>query len=128
MLNDITFEKVEEVVHLAEKARRTPEERADDPRRGGASGDHAVTRAAQPIDPQPAPDWEHALTRYLEDLPDGAVGEIVALYRFGRGEFDRLDGAVSTVKQASTTPREKVAYLASKPDLPDCLRAGLARR
>lgn len=128
MLHDITFEKVEEVVHLAEKARRTPEERADDPRRGGASGDRAVSRAAQPIDPQPASDWEHALARYLEDLPDGAVGEIVALYRFGRGEFDRLDGAISTVKRDSGPHREKVAYLTSKPDLPDCLRAAIEKR
>jgi hypothetical protein len=127
MLNAITFEKVEEIIALAAQARRAPHERADDPRRGGPAGDRGVSRAAPPMDPQPALDWADALPQYLDDLSGAALQEVAGLYRFGRGEFARLEDAVAAAREAGEPPRARAAFLAGQPDLAVSLRRALER-
>ncbi|HEX6979107.1 MAG TPA: DUF3775 domain-containing protein [Alphaproteobacteria bacterium] len=128
MLNAITFAKVDEIIGLVERACRAPDERSDDPRRGGPSGDRGVARAAPPMEPQPAPDWSHAVTRYLDDLADEALAEVVALYHFGRGDYARVEDAVADARRRADTHRQKAADLAARPDLAACLRVALAQR
>ena len=68
MTVNISVEKVKELIRLAERARADPTGRADDPQRGGPSGDEGVTLPATPPEPQPAADLRAAFERYLEDL------------------------------------------------------------
>lgn len=128
MLNNITFEKVEEVIRLWDEARDHPSQRADDPQRGRPStSDDGVTRAGTPPEPQPEVDWRAAFERYLLDLPDAALVELTGLYRYGHGEFPSLREAA-----AEPTPIEshqaRAGFLSTRTDLADCLRAALARR
>ena len=58
---------------------------ASDPQRGGPGGDEGVTLAGTPPEPQPEADWRDAFIRYVEDLPEEALDEIVSLYRTGGG-------------------------------------------
>jgi len=128
MLNHITYEKVEEVIRLAERADSRPGERADLPRRGGREGDEGVSRPCPPAGPHPARDWPQAFTRYLEALSAPALAELVGLYRFGRGEFDQPELAVATTLRHPEPEAEWVAYLSSREDLAACLRGALRRR
>ena len=89
MTVNISVEKIKELIRLAERARTDPTGRADDPQRGGPSGDEGVTLPATPPEPQPAADWRAAFERYLEDLPEAALDEIVSLYRTGGGAAAR---------------------------------------
>lgn len=116
MFRNITREKVEEVIALAERARLSADERADTPRRGGHDGDRALRRADQPLSPQPAPDWAHALPRYLGDLPDAALTELAALYAQGRDAPPPPAGAADLASE-----------LAARPDLSDSLRRALSQ-
>ena len=85
MPTNISVEKVKELIRLAERAHADPAGRADDPQRGGPAGAEGVTLPATPPEPQPAADWRGAFGRYVEDLPDAALDEIVSLYRMGGG-------------------------------------------
>ncbi len=126
MLNNITFEKVEEIIRILERAREaTPDDRADDPHRGGPFGSQGVRRPAPPTEPQPAPDWPHALERYLSDLPDAALGEVIGLYRYGRGDAARAQDAVAEAVNASEPHAQRVAFLSSRADLAESLRHAL---
>src|SRR5512144_2359453 len=93
MLNTLTFEKAEEVLRLAEQARLTPHGRADDPQRGGPGGDDGLTRPATPPEPQPAPTWAEAFERFLRDLSDDAISELIGLYHRGAAETASGDRA-----------------------------------
>ena len=44
-----------------------------------------MTLAGTPPEPQPEADWRDAFIRYVEDLPEEALDEIVSLYRTGGG-------------------------------------------
>lgn len=126
MLRNITREKVEEVIELAERAHDYPVERADMARRGGADGRRAVSRPDQPLSPQPAPDWQHALPRYLDDLSDAALDELAALYKMGHGEASDPRQAMAAPSRTDAPPHgERAHQLATLPDLPDSLRAAL---
>jgi|GEM_PF-3599245 Protein of unknown function (DUF3775). len=128
MPNAITYAKVNEIIGLVEQAHRAPDERSDDPRRGGPSGDRGIAHAAPPMEPQPAPDWPHVVTRYLDDLSDDALTEVIALYHFGRGDYAHIEAAVADARGRAGTHRQKVAELAARPDLATCLRVALAQR
>jgi hypothetical protein len=130
MLHNITFDKVEEIIRIVEHAREAaPDDRADDPHRGGPFGADGVRRPAPPMEPQPAPDWGHAVERYLSDLPDAALGEVIGLYRYGRGDAanaqDAVTEAVAEVANASEPHAERVAFLTSRHDLAESLRHAL---
>jgi hypothetical protein len=111
MFNYVTQEKVEEVIHLAEKAQRLPDESVDEPRRMSGENER---EAAFPLFPQPAEDWRHALPRFLRDFSDEALEELEFLYE-GAGH----GGA------HKRTHVERASYLASRPDLADRLRRSL---
>jgi hypothetical protein len=111
MFNYVTQEKVEEVIHLAEKADWRPDESADEPRR--ATGENE-REAALPLFPQPAEDWRHALPKFLRDFSDEALQELESLYE-GAGH----GGA------HKRTHAERASYLASRTDLADRLRRAL---
>jgi hypothetical protein len=81
MPTNISVEKVKELIRLAERAHADPSGRADDPQRGGLAGAEGGTLPATPPELQPAADWRSAFERYLEDLPDAALDEIVSLYQ-----------------------------------------------
>lgn len=119
MLEDITYEKVEEVIALATEAMREPEDRT-------ASHRHPITHEP-PLRPQPAGDWEAAFRRYLTALPARAVAELEALYRLGTGEFDRVEDAVTMVCGRDVAETDRVAFLSSRADLPQSLRAALEK-
>jgi hypothetical protein len=128
MLNAITFEKVEEIIRIIERARdAAPGDRADDPHRGGPLGREGVSRPAPPPEPQPEADWGQALGRYLADLPDAALAEVVGLYRYGRGEETSAKEAVAEAANVSTPHAERVRFLTSRDDLAACLRQALDR-
>lgn len=128
MLNNITFDKVEEIIRIVERAREAaPDDRADDPHRGGPFGAQGVRRPAPPTEPQPAPDWPHALPRYLSDLPDAALGEVIGLYRYGRGDAANARDAVRAAVEASETHAERVEFLTSRNDLVESLKHALER-
>lgn len=116
MFRNITREKVEEVIALAERARSRGGERADEPRRGAGGDARAIRRADQPLSPQPAADWAHALPRYLGDLPDAALAELAALYAQGGG-----------VAAAPADGTNLAHALAARPDLSDSLRRALSQ-
>ena len=128
MLNAITFEKVEEIIRIVERAdAAAPDDRPDDPHRGGALGSEGVSRPAPPTEPQPAPDWAHALERYLADLPDAALSEVLALYRFGRGDAASIREAGREATGSAEPHGQRVAFLASRGDLAPSLRRALER-
>lgn len=128
MLKNITFEKVEEIIRIIERARdAAPDDRADDPHRGGRFGREGVSRPAPPPEPQPEADWERALGHYLADLPDAALAEVVGLYRYGRGDEPSAREAVAQAANVSEPHAERVQFLASRNDLATCLRQALDR-
>src|SRR6266511_2473905 len=63
-----------------ERAHAGPSGRAGDPQWGGPAGAEGVTLPATPLEPQPASDRRSAFERYLQDLPEAALGAIVSLY------------------------------------------------
>ena len=128
MLKNITFEKVEEIIRIIERAREAaPDDRADDPHRGGPLGSEGVTRPAPPPEPQPEADWQRALGHYLADLPDAALAEVAGLYRYGRGDEASAPEAVAKAAKVSEPHAERVRFLASRGDLAACLRQALDR-
>jgi hypothetical protein len=128
MLKNITFEKVEEIIRIIERARdAAPDDRADDPHRGGPFGREGVSRPAPPPEPQPEADWERALGHYLADLPDAALGEVVGLYRYGRGDAASPQEAVAEAVKTPEPHAERVQFLSSRNDLATCLRRALDR-
>jgi hypothetical protein len=128
MLNAITFEKVEEIIRIIERARdAAPDDRADDPHRGGPFGREGVSRPAPPPEPQPEAGWGQALGRYLADLPDAALAEVVGLYRYGRGEETNPRDAIAKAAKTPEPHAERVRFLNSRDDLATCLRQALDR-
>jgi hypothetical protein len=128
MLKNITFEKVEEIIRIIERAREAaPDDRANDPHRGGPFGREGVSRPAPPPEPQPEADWQRALGHYLADLPDAALAEVVGLYRYGRGDEASAEEAVAKAAKTSEPHAERVEFLASRGDLAACLRQALDR-
>lgn len=128
MLKNITFEKVEEIIRIIEHAGEAPaDDRPDDPHRGGRFGREGISRPAPPPEPQPAPDWAHALEQYLADLPDAALGEVAALYRYGRGEAVSAQEAVDEAVKSGEPHAERVAFLTSRDDLAQSLKHALER-
>lgn len=121
MFKDITYEKVEEIVALAEEAEQPPDKDEQ------ASDRYPVTHTP-PLRPQPAPTWKQALPRYLADLSPRAVAELEALYRLGTGGFDSLDEALSHVGDQDVTQAERVDFLLSRSDLVLGLRTALEAR
>jgi hypothetical protein len=126
MPTNISVEKVKELIRLAERAQADPSGRADDPQRGGPVGAEGVTLPATPPEPQPAADWRTALRRYLEDLPDAALDEIVALYRMGGGAALAQDPTAGP-SSGDAPHADRVAFIISRPDLTRCLRVALER-
>lgn len=128
MLKNITFDKVEEIIRIIERARDAPpDDRADDPHRGGRFGREGVSRPAPPPEPQPEADWQRALGHYLADLPDAALAEVAGLYRYGHGDEARAEEAVAKAANASEPHAERVQFLTSRDDLAACLRQALDR-
>lgn len=125
MLNDLTFEKVEEIIRLAKVARDDPHGCAGDPQRGGASGDDGLARPGTPPEPQPAGTWVEAFERYLSDLSDGASAELMMLYHFGREEGGMTANALP--KAGETDHAERVDFLTTRADLVTSLEAALGR-
>ena len=121
---NISVEKVKEVIRLAERAQAVPAGRADDPQRGGPAGAEGVTLPATPPEPQPAADWRGAFERYLEDLPDAALDEIVSLYRTGGGA-GLADDPAARPPSGYAPHLDRVAFIISRPDLTRRLRAAL---
>ena len=119
MLANITYEKVEEVVRLAEQAEATPDQRADDPRRD------VPARPGVPPEPQPAPDWREAPRRYLDALSVPAVAEIIGLYRFGHGDAASAQVAVRDSLAHPLPHAEATDWLLSRTDLVSSLKAAL---
>jgi hypothetical protein len=119
MLNNLSFERAKEVVRLAKEARDNPEGRASDPQRGGASGDDGLARPGTPPEPQPADNWAHAFERYLRDLSDDALRELVSLYHLGREEDAAADSGMSHA--------ERIDFLTTRADFVNSLEAALAR-
>jgi hypothetical protein len=126
MPTNISVEKVKELIRLTERAHVDPSGRADDPQRGGPAGAEGVTLPATPPEPQPAADWRSAFERYLEDLPDSALDEIVSPYRAGGGAGPAQDLAAGP-SSAGAPHVDRVAFIISRPDLARCLRAALER-
>jgi hypothetical protein len=116
MPTKITVEKVKEVIRLAEQAQNVPGGRADDPQRGGPGGTDGLSRPGTPPEPQPASNWQHAFERYLMDLPNPALAELIGLYH---NDADAPDDGRSQP--------ERVAFLTSRTDLVDRLNAALDR-
>lgn len=128
MLKNITFEKIEEIIRIIEHAGEvSADDRPDDPHRGGRFGTDGVSRPAPPPEPQPAADWGQALERYLADLPDAALGEVLGLYRYGRGEAASAQEAVDRAGTTVEPHAERVAYLTSRGDLAQSLKHALER-
>jgi hypothetical protein len=127
MTTYITVEKVKEVIRLAERALTDPDGPAADPQRGGAAGSDGVTVAATPSVPQPAADWHEAYQRFLEDLPDEALDELLSLYRLGGGPPGQAEDAAAAPSSGDAAGLDRVAFLVSRPDLPRCLSAALER-
>lgn len=127
MTVNISVEKVKELIRLAERARADPAGRADDPQRGGPGGDEGVTLPATPPEPQPAADWREALERYVEDLPEAALDEIVSLYRTGGGGAGDGPDIAAGPSSADAPDFDRVAYITSRPDLAERLHAALER-
>ena len=87
VLSDAQRQSIALLNAIIERARdAAPDDRADDPHRGGPFGSEGVSRPAPPPEPQPEADWGRALGHYLADLPDAALAEVVGLYRYGRGD------------------------------------------
>lgn len=127
MLNDLTFEKVEEILRLANAARDNPQGRASDPQRGGASGDDGLARPGTPPEPQPADTWVDAFARYLHDLSDAALTELIALYHFGRREDATTEAASPKPTAGEMSHAERIDFLTSRADLIASLEAALGR-
>jgi hypothetical protein len=126
MLNSLTFEKAKEVIRLAEQARSTPQARADDPQRGGASGDDGITRPATPPEPQPAPTWAEAFELFLHDLSDDALTELIGLYHLGGKEISPT-GTGLPKPAGGMSHAEKIEFLTARDDLVARLEAALSR-
>ena len=127
MTVNISVEKIKELIRLAERARADPTGRADDPQRGGPGGDEGVSLPATPPEPQPAADWRAAFERYLEDLPEAALDEIVSLYRTGGGAAGEAKDIAAGPSSADAPDFDRVAFITSRADRTECLRAALDR-
>jgi hypothetical protein len=123
----ISVEKVKELIRLAERADADPAGPAYDPQRGGPGGTEGITSPGTPPEPQPASDWRTAFERYVEDLPDAALDEIVALYRTGGGGGGPGPEMAAGPSSADAPDFDRVAFITSRPDLIACLRAALDR-
>lgn len=119
MLNNLSFERAKEIVRLAKEARDNPEGGASDPQRGGAAGDDGLARAGTPPEPQPADTWAHAFERYLRDLSDDALRELMSLYHLGREEDVMTDSGMSHA--------ERINFLTTRADLVTSIEAALQR-
>lgn len=117
MLEDVTYGKLEQIIELAREAEAQPRDRSADQR-------GPVTHEP-PLRPQPARNWQAAFLRYLEDMPDTALAEVEAVYHFGAGHADRLEGALKRVFDEKTPKPARIAFLASRADLAPALRAAL---
>ena len=127
MLNDLTFEKVEEIIRLANAARDNPQGRASDPQHGEASGDDGLARPGTPPEPQPADTWLEAFKRYLHDLSDAALTELIVLYHFGRKEDATTEATSPNPTAGETSHTERIDFLTSRADLIASLQAALGR-
>lgn len=122
MFNEITYEKVEEVIGLVREA-------ADEPPRDPTVADRYPVTHEPPLRPQPdAGSWGEAFCRYLADMPDGALAELEALYRFGAGEFADMEAAVAAVGNRKVSKSERIAFLDSRLNLVSALEAALRAR
>ena len=84
MPTNISIEKIKELIRLPSAPRRShglrlrsATRRSRRRRRSDAGWDAT--------EPQPEADWRDAFIRYVEDLPEEALDEIVSLYRTGGG-------------------------------------------
>jgi hypothetical protein len=127
MTVNISVEKVKELIRLSERARADPAGRADDPQRGRPGGDEGVTLPATPPEPQPAADWREAFERYVEDLPEAALDEIVSLYRTGGGGASVGPDVAAGPSSADAPDFDRVSSITSRPDLAERLHAALER-
>lgn len=107
---------------MPERTRVDPAGRADDPQRGGPGVDEGVTLPATPPEPQPAADWREAFERYVEDLPELALDEIVSLYRTGGGGAGQGQNVAAGLSSADAPDFDRVAFITSRSDLAECLR------
>lgn len=120
MFNHITHDKVEEVARLAERARSDP---------GGDSSERRPPGEQNPpVRPHPAADWAHAFPEYLNDLPDEALGELVALYRAAAGDAESPEAALAAETGRSEGRQARIAYLTSRADLAAVLCAAYMPR
>lgn len=116
MFQNITYGKVSEIIEMAGESRT----------RGPADGPPAQRKPIThepPLRPQPAADWQAALRRYLEDLPDKAIEELEAIYLFGRGDFDTFDKAAAAAAGRALAKPARIAFVTAQPDLVSALRA-----
>jgi hypothetical protein len=127
MPTNISVEKIKELIRLAERARADPMGCASDPQRGGPGGDEGVTLAGTPPEPQPAAAWRDAFIRYVEDLPEEALDEIVSLYRTGGGGAGQGQNMAAGPSSADSPDFDRVAFISSRSDLAECLRTALDR-
>jgi hypothetical protein len=127
MPTNISVEKIKELIRLAERARADPMGCASDPQRGGPGGDEGVTMPTTPPEPQPEADWRDAFIRYVEDLPEEALDEIVSLYRTGGGGAGQGQNMASGPSSADSPDFDRVGFITSRFDLAECLRTALDR-
>jgi hypothetical protein len=124
MLSNITREKVKEVIRLAERVQATPDERASDPHRGRGDA-RGVTAPETPQEPQPASDWPAAFQRFLIDLPEPALDELLALYRYGRGDARSFAAGLATVRGDRSPHADRVRFIVARADVVRSLEAAL---
>jgi hypothetical protein len=127
MPTNISVEKIKEVIRLAERAGADPAGRADDPQRGGQAGSAGVDSPQTPSVPQPDADWRCAFERYVSDLPDAALDEMVSLYRTGGGGAGEGQDIGAGPSSADAPDFDRAGYLLSRPDLAQRLQAAVKR-
>jgi hypothetical protein len=127
MPTNISIEKIKELIRLAERARADPMGCASDPQRGGPGGDEGLTLAGTPPEPQPEADWRDAFIRYVEDLPEEALDEIVSLYRTGGGGGGKGQNMAAGPSSADAPDFDRVEFITSRSDLAECLHEALDR-
>jgi hypothetical protein len=127
MPTNISIEKVKELIRLADRARAEPTADAHDPRRLGPAGSEGLEVPTTPSVPQPADDWAQALERYVSDLPEEALDEIISLYRTGGGGGGEGQDMGAGPSSADAPDFDRTAYILTRRDLPECLRTAVDR-
>lgn len=118
MLKYLTYEKIEEIIGLADEAGQELEAAPGRWSCPAAERDQCSDVMTRPLAPQLAASWKQALPRFLADLSEKALGELAAIY-------DKAGPEWGDSELLPKSHERLAVWLAARTDLADRLTKAL---